>query len=130
MRTQRSGGRRSAFCSISFLFSSPAAPLTKSHLVRPARDGDTWQNHLGTFLLLVVAISDGKAKNIISNKRRAKQLERAKATKCDLLSEFVLAGKSQWLAALAEGEEEKCEKICTIISSMSGQYNQRHRGKN
>ena len=85
--------------------------------MRTAKDGNTWQNHLGTFLLLAVAISDGKAKNIISNKRRAKQLERAKATKCDLLSEFVLAGKSQWLATLAEGEEEKRDKMRALISS-------------
>ena len=36
--------------------------FTKSHLTRPAKDGDTWHNHLGKFLLLVVAISDGKEK--------------------------------------------------------------------
>ena len=41
----------------------------------------------------------------------------SKATKCDLLSEFVLADKSQWLATLAEDEEDKRGKMCAIISS-------------
>ncbi len=59
--------------------------FTKIHLVRMAKDGNTWKNHLGKFLLLVVANSDGKAQNVISTKRRAKQLKTAKATKCDLL---------------------------------------------
>ena len=36
--------------------------FTKSHLTRPAKHTDTWHNHLGKFLLLVVAISDGKEK--------------------------------------------------------------------
>ena len=89
--------------------------------MRAAKDGDKWKDHLGTFLRLVVDISDGKSKNIISTKCRAKELERAKATKCDLLSEFVLADQSQWLAALAEGEEEKREKMRAIISSAGDQ---------
>ena len=89
--------------------------------MRAAKDGDTWKDHLGTFLRLVVDISDGKSKNIISTKRRAKELKRAKATKCDLLSEFVLANQLQWLAVLAKGEEEKREKMRTIISSAGDQ---------
>ena len=95
--------------------------FTKSHLVRAAKEGDTWKDHLGTFLQLVIDISDGKSKNIISNKRRAKELEKANATKCDLLSEFVLADQSQWLATLAEGEEEERDKMRNIISSAGDQ---------
>ena len=95
--------------------------FTKSHLVRAAKEGDTWKDHLGTFLQLVVNISDGKSKTIISTKRRAKELKRAKATKCNLLLEFVLADQSQWLAALVKGEEEKREKMRAIILSSGDQ---------
>ena len=101
--------------------------FTKSHLTRPAKDGDTWKNHLGKFLLLVVAISDGKAKNVISSKRRAKQPEAAKATKCDLLSEFVLADKSEWLATLAEDEEEKLASMGSLISSVGSETSSQKR---
>mmetsp|Transcript_32396 Transcript_32396/g.78413 ORF Transcript_32396/g.78413 Transcript_32396/m.78413 type:complete len:101 (-) Transcript_32396:707-1009(-) len=53
---------------------------------------------LGSFLARIVKISEGKAENTVSTQRRAAQLISEKATKCDLLSEFVKADKSEWLA--------------------------------
>ena len=99
------------------LYKKTITKFTKSHLLRAAKDGDTWKNHLGKFILHAIAISDGKEKNNISTKHRAKQLETAKATKCDLLSEFILADKSEWLSTLAEGEKDKLDLMRSIISS-------------
>lgn len=84
--------------------------FTKSSLLKPAKTNDTWQTNFGKFLGLVSSISDGKSANTISSKRRAKQLE--KATKFDLLSEFIKVDESDWLVKRwvmkkAETEEVK-----------------------
>mmetsp|Transcript_32404 Transcript_32404/g.78434 ORF Transcript_32404/g.78434 Transcript_32404/m.78434 type:complete len:101 (-) Transcript_32404:708-1010(-) len=67
-------------------------------LAKPATSNDTWRTNLGSFLARIVKISEGKAENTVSTQRRAAQLISEKATKCDLLSEFVKADKSEWLA--------------------------------
>ena len=89
--------------------------FTKSNLMRNATAGDTWKTNLGLFLNTVVDISDGKAKNTISTQRRAKQLEKSK--KCDLLSEFVKADRSEWLAITEEGQEDELDKVRSIFMS-------------
>ena len=40
-----------------------------------------------------------------------------KATKCDLLSEFVKADKSEWLALSVEDEEDELDKMRSIMTS-------------
>ena len=91
--------------------------LTKAKLVKPATSNDTWRTNLGLFLALIVKISEGKAENTVSTQRRAAQLISEKATKCDLLSEFVKADKSEWLALSAEDEEDELDKMRSIMTS-------------
>ena len=55
--------------------------------------------------------------NTVSTQRRAAQLISKKATKCDLLSEFVKADKSEWLALSAEDEEDELDKMRSIMTS-------------
>ena len=91
--------------------------LTKTMLAKPATSNDTWRTNLGLFLALIVRISEGKADNTVSTQRRAAQLISKKATKCDLLSEFVKADKSEWLALSAEDEEDELDKMRSIMTS-------------
>ena len=88
----------------------PNNKFTKTHLLRAAKESDTWKTNLGKFLLLVGQISDGKAQNTISTKRRAKELEKD-AKKSDLLLEFVKADESEWLAISEEGKEDELDKV-------------------
>ena len=94
----------------------PNKKFVKSHLLKPAKDNDTWKTNLGKFLLLVGQISDGKAPNTISTKRRAKELEKD-AKKCDLLAEFIKADESEWLAISEEGKEDELDKVRSIFES-------------
>ena len=94
----------------------PNNKFTKSRLLRPAKESDTWQTNLGNFLPLVSQISDGKAANTISTKRRAKELEKD-ANKCDLLVEFIKADESEWMAIFEEGKEDELDKVRSIFES-------------
>ena len=64
---------------------------------------------------------------MISSNRRAKQLEREKATKCDLLAEFIKADESEWLAMSEEGEEDKLAKIRSLIESYGSEISSHKR---
>ena len=101
--------------------------FTKSNLLKASKDTDTWQTNLGKFLSLVLSISDGKAKNTISTKRRAKQLE--KATKCDLLAEFIKADQSEWLENLEEGKEDELDKVRNLFESNGSEISSHKRRK-
>ena len=98
-------------------YKKTVSTVTKSKLTGSAKSGDTWKTNLGRFLNLVSAISDRKEKNNISSKRRAKQLEREKATKCNLLAEFIKAEKSEWLIMAEEGAEDKLAKMRAVMES-------------
>ena len=54
------------------LYKKKVNSVTKSHLTRSAKNRDTWKTNLGRFFTLVGAISDGKEKNAINFKGRAK----------------------------------------------------------
>ena len=84
-------------------------------MLRAQKNGDTHKTNLGMFLGLVSSISDARAKNSISTERRAKELE--KATKCDLLDEFIKADRSDWLAYLEEGKEDELDKVRNLFES-------------
>ena len=58
-------------------------------------------------------------KSSIAQKRQANQHEIAKATKWNLLLDFVLADKSEWHTVVTKGEKDKIDKMQTLISSIS-----------
>jgi len=89
--------------------------FTKTNLLKASKSTDTWETNLGKFLSTVTAISDGKAANTISTKRRAKELKNA--TKGELLVEFVKADRSEWLATLEEGKEDELDKVRNLFES-------------
>ena len=81
-------------------YNSAIGQMTKSFLMRSKTGTCTAKNNLGLFITLVKNIADGKTKNTLSSRTRVQQLKRAKATKLDLMSEFVKIEESIHLSVV------------------------------
>jgi len=91
--------------------------MTKTSLLRAATPTCTERNNLGKFIKLVRDIADGKVPNTLSTKRRADELQNAKATKLDIWAEFAKIEDSVYLSVVEEKAAQKHAPMRAIIES-------------
>ena len=96
-------------------FYKSKAKKNKKDLLRPKKDGDTYQSNLGVYLELVKKIVKKKEKDIINSQRRAKALENV--SEHEYLTVFVKFQQSQHLAEQNDSEESNMDKMRAIIAS-------------
>ena len=91
--------------------------MTKTSLLRAATPTCTERNNLRKFIKLVRDIADGKVPNTLSTKRRADELQKAKATKLDILAEFAKVEDSIYLSVAEEKDAQKHAPMRAVIES-------------